>query len=320
MSRQGEKIRCLVTGATGQLGAALARLLVRQGHPTAVLVRPSSDQWRLSSIDNQFHPIEGSLSDLAPAEPDLRRFAPEAIFHLAWSGVTRESRDSIDHIRVNVTGGLRIVDFACDVGCRVFIGLGSQAEFGPSDSPLSEDTPVRPDTAYGLAKLCLGQLARKQCELSGVRAVWLRLLASYGPQDDVRRLIPYVISCLLRGESPVLSAGTQRWDYLYSEDAAEAMLAAALQESLSGTFVLAHGEAWTIRQIATFLRDRVAPHVDLKWNSQRSRSLLGASTRFSEVTGWHPRVGMEEGLCRTAQWYEEHFSASQLVASKASNV
>lgn len=304
-------IRCLVTGATGHLGAALARLLVRHGHPTAVLVRPSGDRWRLDSMKEHLQFIEGSLSDLAPAEHALRQFAPEAVFHLAWGGVTRESRDSTDHIRINLTGGLRIVDLAGDLRCRVFIGLGSQAEYGPSNSPLTEDTPARPDTAYGLAKLCLGQLALKQCELTGVRAVWLRLLATYGPQDDERRLIPYVISCLLRGESPVLSAGTQRWDYLYSEDAAEAILAAALHESVSGAFNLAHGEAWTIRQIAAVLRDQLSPQAVLEWNSQPSRSLLGSSRRFSAITGGQPHVGMEEGLLRTAHWYKEHFVAHE---------
>jgi nucleoside-diphosphate-sugar epimerase len=305
MSRSSE-IRCLVTGATGQLGSALTRLLVRQGHQAAVLVRPSSNRWRLAPISDRVHFIEGSLSDLAPAEPELRQFAPEAVFHLAWDGVTRESRESVDHIRVNLTGGLRIVDLACDLRCRVFIGLGSQAEYGPSDSSLSEDTPTRPGTSYGLAKLALGQLALKQCELSGLRAVWLRLFAAYGPEDDDRRLIPYLISCLLRGVSPILSAGTQHWDYLYSEDAAEAILTAAVHESLSGVFNLAHGEAWTVRQIATFLRDHLAPQVDLEWGSQPPGSLLGSSSRFSAITGWRPQVGMAEGLLRTAHWYKEN--------------
>jgi nucleoside-diphosphate-sugar epimerase len=303
---QSSEIRCLVTGATGQLGAALTRLLVRRGHPTAALVRPSSNCWRLAPIIDGLHLIEGVLPDLAPAEPKLRQFAPDAVFHLAWSGVTRESRDSVDHLRDNLPGGLRIVDLACDLGCRVFIGLGSQAEYGPSNSALSEDTPTRPDTAYGHAKLRLGQVALKQCELSGLRAVWLRLLAAYGPEDDERRLIPYLISRLLRGEGPILSAGTQRWDYLYSEDAAEAILTAALHESLSGAFNLAHGEAWTVRQIATFLRDHLAPQAVLDWGSQPSNSLLGSSSRFSALTGWRPQVGMAEGLLRTALWYKEN--------------
>jgi nucleoside-diphosphate-sugar epimerase len=311
MSKAGQ-MRCLVTGATGHLGAALTRLLVSEGYPTAVLVRPSSNLWRLASVRSSLHRIEGELSDLASAGKSFRQFAPDAIFHLAWGGVSRELRDSPDQIRVNLTGGLRIVDLACDLRCRVFVGLGSQAEYGGTDEPLTEDTPVRPNTAYGLAKLCLGQLALKQCELRGVRAVWLRLLATYGPRDNEGMLIPYVIGCLLRGESPVLTAGNQQWDYLYVEDAAEALLAAALDESLAGTFNLAHGaETWTIRQIATFLRDQLAPGVPLRWNARQSRSLLGSSERFSALTGWRPRTGMEEGLLRTADWYKEQITAGE---------
>jgi nucleoside-diphosphate-sugar epimerase len=277
-------------------------------------------------VSSQLHYIEGSLPDLAPAAKALRRFSPEAIFHLAWDHVSRESRDSVDHIRVNLNGGLRIVDLACDLRCRVFVGIGSQAEFGPSDSPLSEATPARPETAYGLAKLCLGQLALKQCGLSDVRAVWLRLLASYGPEDDAKRLIPYLILSLLRGETPVLNTGDQRWDYLYSEDAAEAMLAAALQESVSGAFNLAYGgssndalrqaprQAWTVRQIATFLRDRLAPEIALHWQSQPAKSLVSSSDAFSAVTGWQPKIDMQEGLLRTAEWYRNHLATYEAIA------
>jgi len=310
MSKAGQ-MRCLVTGATGHLGAALTRLLVSEGYPTAILVRPSSNLWRLASVRSSLHRIEGTLPDLGSAEKSLRQFAPDAVFHLAWGGVSRELRDSPDQIRINLRGGLSVVDLACDLRCRVFIGLGSQAEYGVTDEPLSEDTPVRPDTAYGLAKLCLGQLALKQCELSGVRGVWLRLLAAYGPRDNEGMLIPYVIGCLLRGESPILTAGTQRWDYLYVEDAAEALLAAALHESLAGTFNLAHGEAWTVQRIAAFLRDQLAPGVPLRWNARQSRSLLGSSERFSALTGWQPRTGMEEGLLRTADWYKGQNTARE---------
>jgi nucleoside-diphosphate-sugar epimerase len=93
----------------------------------------------------------------------------------------RHRNDAAQH--VNVFESLRLLELALDAGARAFVGLGSQAEYGPCAARIDETAPTHPTTMYGTAKLATSLLADRMCALSGARFAWLRLFSSYGPQD-----------------------------------------------------------------------------------------------------------------------------------------
>lgn len=294
-------MRCLVTGASGHLGSHLTELLVGEGAEVTALVREESDLWRLEGVLDRVNVLRRATAS------EIKRAAPEAVFHLAWRGVAGDSHDAPEQLTVNVAATLELCQTAVESGCRVFVGLGSQAEYGPHDAVLTEETPARPITAYGVAKLRAGVTTAKLCGLAGVRHVWLRLLATYGPKDDERHLIPSVISSLLRGERPRLTAGEQLWDYLYVEDAARAV-AAAVNPGARGVFNLGSGRAATVRAVAERLRDLIDPSAVLGFGEvpYAPGQLMRIETsieRLRRATGWEPRVGLEEGLGRTVEWH-----------------
>ncbi|MBL7372666.1 NAD-dependent epimerase/dehydratase family protein, partial [Escherichia coli] len=107
-----------------------------------------------------------------------------------------------------------------------FVGMGSQAEYGPVSARLDETVPTRPTTVYGAAKLSTALMLERLAEADGLSFAWLRLFSSYGPKDDLSWLIPYMARRLLAGERPALTPGEQIWDYIYVEDAAAAVAAA----------------------------------------------------------------------------------------------
>ncbi|MBA2732935.1 MAG: NAD-dependent epimerase/dehydratase family protein, partial [Acidobacteria bacterium] len=166
-----------------------------------------------------------------------------------------------------------------------------------------------PLTAYGTAKLCVGLLTKKLCELSGMRYVWLRLLATYGPKDDERHLLPATIRKLLAHERPSLTPGEQHWDYLYIEDAAEAIYRAAVSEEAQGVFNLGSGESQSIRSIMERVRDMVDPSLSLGFGEMpyppdQLMRLETSIDRLRHTTGWTPQVSLDEGLRRTIDWYK----------------
>jgi UDP-glucose 4-epimerase len=301
-------MRCLVTGASGHLGSYLTERLVSQGAEVIVLVRPQSNLWRLTGLLDRIQVIRADLSDLAHAAPAIALAKPEAVFHLAWQGVTSTFKNDPEQITCNVEGSLDLFRIIESAGCRLWIGLGSQAEYGPNDKILSEDTPLRPTTAYGVAKLSVGLLTEKLCELAEMRHIWLRLLATYGPKDDERHLLPSVILQLLSGNRPRLTAGEQRWDYLYIEDAAEAIYQAALSEKAHGFFNLGSGEAHSVRSILEKARDLIDASIDLgfgelSYPTDQQMRLETSIDRLSRATGWKPQINLEAGLSRTVEWY-----------------
>ena len=301
-------MRCLVSGASGHLGSYLTRLLIARGEEVTVLVRPASDLWRLDGVLDRLTLIRARLEDVESASGELRRAAPDTVFHLAWSGVTTDTRNRPGTLIDNITGSLQLFRMVQEAGCSCWIGLGSQAEYGPQSEPLSEELVPRPDTIYGVAKLCLGQMLAALCGQAGVRFVWLRLLATYGPKDDPRHLIPSVIEKLLAGVRPSLTTGEQPWDYLYVEDAAAAVYRAAITPAAEGMYNLGSGHSETVRRIVESLRDMIDPGLplgfgDIPHSPGTVTSLRGTIAKLRNATGWSPATDLQSGLRKTLEWH-----------------
>jgi len=301
-------MRCLVTGASGHVGAALTKGLLARGCEVAVLVRPESDLWRIEGVLDQVALVHGALGDLSAARGHLRDWQADTVFHLAWQGVTGAFRNDPAQITRNVSGSLELWEAVQEAGCCCWVGVGSQAEYGVCDGVLKEDLPARPVTAYGTAKLALGMLTEKLCAMAGMRFLWLRLLATYGPMDDARHLLPGVITQLLDGQRPALTPGEQRWDYLYIDDAVAALCRLALETEAAGIFNLGSGKAHTIRSLVETARDLIEPTLPLgfgevPYQPGQVMRLQADITKLQSATGWQPRVEMEEGLKRTVAWH-----------------
>jgi nucleoside-diphosphate-sugar epimerase len=147
--------------------------------------------------------------------------------------------------------------------------------------------------------------------MAGIRYVWLRLLATYGPKDDINHLIPQVILKLLAHEKPSLTLGEQRWDYLYVEDAAEAMCQVAVNPQAQGVFNLGSGEAYTIRSIVERIRDMIDPSLPLDFGETPYRydqvmHLQANIAKLKKATGWEPKTSLDRGLEQAIEWYRHH--------------
>lgn len=320
-------MRALITGATGHIGRSLTGILVGDGHQVAVLARADSALERLGELRGRIEIVPADLTDPVSVGTALKAVRPDVVFHLGWFGVNKADRSDERQIDLNLVGSLNLARAARHSGVRCFVGLGSQAEFGPNSGPLTEDTPTKPTTLYGATKLAVGAitlaLANPSSDAgeSGMRCCWIRLLATYGPFDDETHLIPSVIRSLLRGRAPALSAGSQKVDYLFVDDAAKALCRLALTPGASGVFVLGSGEAHTVQEIAVAIGQLVDPTIGLRFgelrdDGNRPADLLADTTRLQAITGWQPSTPLIEGLRRTVSWYRNRLTRNrELVTS-----
>ncbi len=306
----------VVTGVTGVVGSALAAELVRRGIRVLALVRPDSPNRNhlpkdplLTTADC---PLEALGSFVPPEEGGW-----DAFFHLGWAGTKGPSREDPDIHTENIRYALDAVRLARRLGCRVFVGAGSQAEYGRVSAPLEPDTPERPESAYGIGKLAAGRMTRLQCRREGIRHVWTRILSVYGPGDGPRTLVTSLITSLLEGEKPLTTAGGQIWDLLYSGDAARALLAAAERGADGKTYLIASGEARTLRSQIETIRDAVSPGAAVGFGeipySPRQVMYLAADIRETERDlGWRPEVSLAEGARRTAEQIRRQAEAKRI--------
>jgi UDP-glucose 4-epimerase len=301
-------LRILVTGASGHIGSFVARRLLRDGHQVIAGVRATSDLWRLEGLGGSLERATIDLATLQGEADAIAALRPDVVVHTAWSGITASRRDDPSHVATNVGGTLELVRQSGEAGVRVFVGLGSQAEYGPYDETLREDLTPRPVSLYGIAKLCTADLTRGMCVAYGMRWAWLRLTAAYGPMDDRAHLLPSVIQDLLAAKRPAVSEGTQEWDYLYVEDVAEAIRAVIVTDAAQGVLNLSAVDAWTVRALVEEVRDLIDPELEVGFGERGAAggSVRGDPTRLRELTGWEPRVALADGLRATVEWEREY--------------
>lgn len=300
-------MRIFVTGASGFLGSYLVADLVARGHEAAVLLRPSGAAWRLREVHGRLDVISGTLDHLDELRGALIAFAPEAVVHMAWRGVAGSERNSPVQA-VNVADTVGLVELAAEAGARVFVGAGSQAEYGPYDRAIREDDAPRPTTLYGMAKLAAGSMAMRLCEERGLRAAWLRIFSTYGPKDADHWLIPSMIRKLRSGQHIALTACEQRWGFLHARDAASAFRVAVTHEAASGIFNVGSADAPLLRETVTRLRDLVDPGASLGFGELAYRAdqvmVLAADVSRMLALGWKPEVPLDEGLRETVDWHD----------------
>ena len=298
-TRGGDPVKLLVTGAGGFVGAAVVRAALAAGHDVVATGRSAAPD-RLIGTTAAYYAVD--LSDYASVDAMVDAERPDIIIHSAWEGVSGAARAG-DIQFDNVRHSSHLVDAAIRVGASKFVGIGSQAEYGRFDRLISEDDLPNPGMIYGVAKLAAYHFGRQRAADACLDFAWLRLFSPYGPGDNGNWLIPSLISQMAAGIAPKMTAGAQKWDYLFIDDCADAILAAALSDA-TGVFNLCSGEATQVRGIAEAIRDQVAPRLDLNFGEilygpAQIMHLQGDRARLSAATGWAPKVSFSDGLART---------------------
>lgn len=292
--------RVIVTGATGAIGTALVRKLIDRKIEVLVLTRAESQR----NQNIPCHPLVQikfcSLEQLAAIENDTGKIY-DVFFHLAWRGAAGPERNDMYIQNRNVGYALDAVGAAKKFGCHTFIGAGSQAEYGNAGVPLKWNTPVFPNMGYGYAKLCAGQMTRDHAAQLGLRHIWVRILSVYGPNDGMQSMIMHTIDKLRQGITPELTKGEQMWDYLYSDDAAQALCLLGEKGTDKKIYVLGSGTARPLREYIRKIRDIVAPDRELEFGAipygkNQVMYLCADTSELEKDTGWHAATDFSEGI------------------------
>ena len=291
--------RILVTGASGFIGARLCGSLVALGadvHGVSRRAAPVSDQ-----------PIRWWQADLAKPQ-EARRLVemvqPDVILHLAGEVVGARALDQVlPTLNGNLLSAVNLLLAAATIGCRRVVLTGSIEE------PSQGEVAAVPSSPYAASKLAATAYGRMFHALYGLDVLILRVFMVYGPgQTDLRKLVPYVILSLLRGETPKMSSGLRPVDWIYVDDVVDAFVAAATTDAGAGEVLeVGSGELVTVRDLVEQLAPLVRPDAQLRFDSGNDRPLeqvrRAQIQRTTEVLDWHPQVPLADGLQRTVDFY-----------------
>lgn len=290
--------RIIVTGATGCVGSAVVRRALAQGLQVTCLVHPGSRRLSNLPADERVRIVECGLSAYRTLQLDGTY---DAFIHLSWEKTFGASRDDAEVQTRNIQYTLDACQLASRCGCQVFVGAGSQAEYGVQAVDLTPDLPVKPESGYGIAKYAAGKLSAMLCKSLGLRHCWARILSVYGPHDGENTLISYVIRELQASRSPELTKCEQLWDYLYADDAGDALLAIAEKGIDGKAYPLGSGQGRKLSDYIEVIRQTVNPAMEVRYGAKdyyphQPMHLVADIRELTADVGWTPRVTFEDGI------------------------
>ncbi len=312
----------LVTGATGLVGGAVVKRLLRNGADVVCLVRdwvPESELVR-GGLLQQVKTVRGDVRDQALAERVLGEFEIDTVIHLAAQTlVPVANRNPVATFESNIQGTWALLE-ACRRSSKVkqIVLASSDKAYGDAEVlPYDESTPLQGRHPYDVSKSCADLIAQSYAITYGLPVSVTRCGNFYGPGDlNWNRIIPGTIRSVLRGERPVIrSDGTLIRDYFFVEDGAAAYL--LLAEKMAADPAL-RGEAFNfsnetqvsvrelVDEVLAVMGSRLAPDVRNEASNEIKHQSLSAK-KARERLGWRPHFTLEEGLRRTVAWYSSFF-------------
>jgi len=302
--------RVIITGATGFVGANLARRLLGDGHEVHLLVRPGYKSWRIEAIRSNVRIHEVSFADEKALATIISKIKPDWVFHLAAYGAYSSQNELKQIIDTNIMGTISLVGACLKVGFESFINTGSSSEYGYKDHAPGENEFLEPNSYYAVAKASAALFCRYTAQKKDVRITTLRLYSVYGPYEEPSRLMPTLIMYGLKGKFPPLVNPDVARDFVYVDDVSETYILAASQPSreLGAIYNVGAGLQITMREVIDVAREIM--HIKDKpvWGSIPNRNWdtniwIADNRKIQNELGWQPRYTFKQGFKLMLDWF-----------------
>jgi len=330
-------MRILLTGGCGFIGSAVVRRAIRTRSHEVVNVdcmtyAASIDALEEASESSRYVHVRADVADAAAMARVFAEYQPDAVMHLAAeSHVDRSIDGPAAFIRTNIVGTYTLLEAARAYWSRLpplrksafrFHHISTDEVFGalgPDDPPFTEATAYDPRSPYSASKAASDHLVRAWFHTYGLPILLSNTTNNYGPWQFPEKLIPLMLLNALEGKPlPVYGDGSNRRDWLYVEDHAEALLRVLERGTPGHTYAIGARQprsnlevvkellaildemrpdpAGPRERLIRFVPDR--PGHDFRYEIDPSRA--------EQALEWRAEHDFSSGLRRTVQWYMDH--------------
>jgi UDP-glucose 4-epimerase len=317
--------RVMITGGLGFIGSNLARQLVDLDAEVLLVDSLIPDYggnlFNIAGIEDQ---LQVNIADVRQQSTMNYLVRGQAvIFNLAGQVSHIDSmRDPYSDLEINCRSQLTILE-ACrynNPGVKV-VFAGTRQVYGRPDSlPVNENHLVRPTDVNGINKAAGEYYHLVYNNVFGVRACSLRLTNVYGPRQLIRHSRQGFIGWFIRlavegGTIQIYGDGSQRRDFVYVDDAADAFLRAGAMDACNGeVFNVGGDEPLAHRDLAALLVTiSGAGRIEyVPWPAEKKAIDIGDfyadSSKLRHATGWKPGIRLADGLAATIAFYRQHYA------------
>lgn len=277
-------MKVLVTGATGFIGNHVVRELLNQGQEVIATSKNRDKAW----LYDWFPVVRYIPYDLNANREHLFQFfyEPDVVIHLAWEWL-HNYRD-VSYFERMFTQ-YRFLKNLLAGGLKSLTVTGTCLEYGLQNGCLSEGTPTRPTTPYGLAKDTLRKILECLQQKYHFSFKWLRLFYMYGEGQNPGSLLSQLDRAIERRDEVFnMSSGEQLRDYLPVEKVAEYIVKCALQNEVLGVINCCSGKPISIRKVVEDHMKHIGKTIKLNrgyypYTSYEPMAFWGDNTKFKKA-------------------------------------
>jgi UDP-glucose 4-epimerase len=293
----------LVTGATSFIGVHIIKEYLKNNCKIIAVVRPNSKNLNRLPKSEFLKIIEVDIDKIQDIVDKVEDKKLDIFYHLAWEGARVPYRDDAVLQNENYKSAINAMSVAIQLGCNIFVGTGSQAEYGKCIGKVDENYPTSPVTEYGKAKLKAYETLKEMAKENNMKFIWTRIFSVYGVYDYQGTLVMSALDKMKRNENIPLTQCIQNWDFIYVEDVAKIMYLLANISCMDGVYNIASGESRQLKDFVIDMKKICNSKSELQfgvvpYNSEGVVSFEPVIDKIKQNLGWSCEVGFEDGIKR----------------------
>ena len=303
----------LVTGGAGFIGAHVAEALLRQGH--AVWVFDDLSGGFEENVPHGASFVKGSILDHALLKDLFEKHSYQYVFHLA-----AYAAEGLSHFikrfnyENNLIGSVNLINLSVLHKVKCFVFTSSIAVYGKNQVPMREDLIPQPEDPYGIAKYAVEQDLRVTHEMFGLNYIIFRPHNVYGEKQNIgdkyRNVVGIFMNQIMQGlPMTIFGDGTQKRAFSYIDDVAP-VIARSIEEpkAYNQVFNIGADQPYTVNFLAEEVAKAFCVKPCIKHLEQRNevQEAYSDHEKARTVLGAAPRVSLEAGLKKMAEWARKH--------------
>lgn len=257
----------VITGATSFIGVHIIKEYLENNYKVTAIVRPNSNKLNRLPKNDLLKIIETDMEKIDEVIGRIKDEKIDIFYHLAWEGTRVPYRDDATLQNNNYKCAIKAMEVAKQLGCSIFIGSGSQAEYGKCVGKIDENYETNPTTEYGKAKLKAYEDLKVMAKENNIKFIWTRIFSVYGIYDYQGTLVMSALDKMKKDESIPLTQCIQNWDFVYVEDVARAMYLLAITSCEDGVYNIASGESKQLKDFVITMKNICNSKSDLQFGA-----------------------------------------------------
>ena len=300
------KKKILITGGTGTLGINLVKKLLQTNHKIFLIYRNKKKLFPFKGYEKKINFVKLDLSNKNLLKKKILKIKPNIVFHLASSFFNPPILNFEQHLNDNFFNTLNLLETLKKIRLEKFIFAGSAAVYREGKN-LTEGSKYSYENDYGISKLLSSKLLTFYKNIYNFPAVELRYFSIYGDWEKKNRLVMSAINLGLKKKNFIFYSENQLRDYIYVDDAVDALLQAFKNKKIKGIFNICSSKTQGTHNLVKIIykklglkNHKIKKNLNIKQNT--IKKLVGNNSKAKKLLKWNQKFLIEDGIEKTIRW------------------